>query len=388
MHESFRQHARSWLQENCPESMRTPGTADDLIRGGSRQVYNNPDAKVWLERMAARGWTVPTWPRAYGGGGLTTEEAAVLAEEMQRINARTPLQSLDTIMIGPLLLEHGTETQKQEFLPRIARGDILWCQGYSEPGAGSDLAALNTSAVLDGGSYIVNGAKIWTSYAHYADWMFCLVRTDKQARKHEGISFLLIDMQSPGITTAPINLISGHSPFCQVFFDQVRVPAAHLVGKPNRGWPLAKRLLELERTMISGIGEDELGGDGLRLDELAYVYANRADPHYPTLRHDIAAQRINDRAFQLLSRLNGETADQARLASVLKLCGTELNKQRLDLAVNILGTRGLGWSAGGFTANEANLTRDWLRSKANSIEGGSSEIQLNVIAKRILGLPD
>ena len=384
----LRAEIRTWLETNCPSTMRTPGDPTELVRGGSQQVFKNPDSKVWLERMAAQGWTVPDWPRRYGGAGLNPSEVQVLSEELARIGARSPLQSLDTIMIGPLILEYGTEYQKNQFLAPIARGEILWCQGYSEPGSGSDLASLSTFAQREGDEFVVNGAKIWTSYAHYADWMFCLVRTDKSAPKHQGISFLLIDMATPGITTSPINLISGHSPFCEVYFDDVRVPANHLVGELNDGWRLAKRLLELERTMISTIGEDELGGEGLQLDKLARHYTTDIDP---CLRSDIARQCINDHAFRLLSQRNQETSDTteaALMASPMKYLGTEFNKQRLEAAMQIAGTGGLAWQGASHTTEELALTRDWLRSKANSIEGGSSEIQLNVIAKRILKLPD
>ncbi|MEM9624360.1 MAG: acyl-CoA dehydrogenase family protein [Pseudomonadota bacterium] len=384
--EEFRTHVRTWLAENCPPSMRTPGDITELVRGGSQQVFPNPESKVWLERMVAQGWTVPQWPEQYGGAGLNAAEAAVLQEELTSINARSALQSLDTIMIGPLLLECGTTYQKEKFLRPIARGDILWCQGYSEPGAGSDLASLRTSAERVGDQYVINGAKIWTSYAHYADWMFCLVRTDKDAPKHQGISFLLIDMASPGISASPIHLISGHSPFCEVHFDNVEVPASHLVGELNDGWRLAKRLLELERTMIAGIGEAELGGDGLRLDKLLKAYPAASAHDNP--RSSVATQQINDDAFRLLARRAEESDEQALLASAMKYCGTELNKQRLEIALSIVGTQALAWTGESSTEAELALTRDWLRSKANSIEGGSSEIQLNVIAKRILGLPD
>ena len=385
---SFRSEVRLWLDANCPASMRCPGEPSELVRGGSQQVFANPDSERWLQAMADKGWTVPEWPKRYGGGGLDPTQAAVLQQELDRIEARSALQSLDTLMIGPLLLECGTDYQKERFLPPIARGEILWCQGYSEPGAGSDLASLRTEARREGDEFVVNGAKIWTSYAHYADWMFCLVRTDKQAPKHAGISFLLIDMRSPGIRTSPIHLISGHSPFCEVYFDSVRVPTTHLVGELNDGWRLAKRLLELERTMISGIGEDELGGEGLRLDQLAATLRGsgaRPDPADANTRARIASQAMNDAAFRLLSRRAQASDQEPILASALKYLGTELNKSRLELAIELLGTDGLVWNA---ADAQRDWPQEWLRSKANSIEGGSSEIQLNVIAKRILGLPD
>ena len=248
---AFRAETRAWLIANCPATMRTPMSEDDEVWGGRRPVFDHPDQKTWLERMAARGWTAPTWPREYGGGGLSPAEALVLSEEMRSLGCRRPLKSFGVWMLGPVLLEFASEEQKLEHIPRIVRGEIRWCQGYSEPGAGSDLASLAARAVPDGQDFVVSGHKIWTSHADRSDWMFCLVRTDPSAPKHDGISFLLIDMASPGITVRPIRLISGSSPFCETFFDEVRVPKKNLVGRPGAGWTIAKRLLQHERALIS-----------------------------------------------------------------------------------------------------------------------------------------
>ena len=204
--------------------------------------------------MRDKGWTVPDWPKEYGGGGLDRAEHKVLREEMSAIGARSPLSSFGIWMLGPALLKYGNEAQKKEHLPKIAAGLIRWCQGYSEPNAGSDLASLQTRAESDGDDYVITGQKIWTSYANYADWIFCLVRTDPTAKKHDGISFILFDMASKGVSTKPILLISGYSPFCETFFDNVRVPKSHVVGTVNRGWDVAKYLLQHERAMISGTG--------------------------------------------------------------------------------------------------------------------------------------
>ena len=207
--EDFRAESREWLEENCPESMRTPMPGDETPNPGRRANFKNPDTKVWLDRMAEKGWTVPQWPKEYGGGGLSIDENRVLNEEMRRIKARTPLfGGMGTSMIGPALLEFGTEEQKKEHLPRICSGEIWWCQGYSEPNSGSDLASLQTKAVVDGDEYIVNGQKIWTSGADHADWIFCLVRTDPDAPKHDGITFVLFDMDQPGVEVKPIKLLS------------------------------------------------------------------------------------------------------------------------------------------------------------------------------------
>src|SRR5690606_19483589 len=239
----FRRETRAWLEANCPPEMRQP-IADDSDRcwGGRNWKFKSEAQRLWLERMAERGWTAPTWPREYGGGGLSVAEAGVLASEMRALGCRSPLDSFGIWMLGPALLKYGTEEQKQEHLPKIVRGEIRWCQGYSEPNSGSDLASLNTRAEDAGDHFVVNGQKIWTSYANHADWIFCLVRTDTGAKKHTGISFLLFDMASPGVSTRPIVLISGKSPFCETFFDNVRVPKGNLVGELNRGWDVAKYL--------------------------------------------------------------------------------------------------------------------------------------------------
>ena len=246
--ETFRAETRAWLDENCPPEMRRPG---DVAWGGRTARFSSDDQKLWMERMANKGWTVPTWPRDCGGAGLSKEEAAVLAQEMREFGCRTPLNSFGIMMLGPVVLQYGTEEQKRKFLPPIARGEIRWCQGYSEPGAGSDLANVQCRAVREGDDYVVNGQKIWTSEAHLSDWIFCLVRTNTQVAKHDGISFLLIDMADPGVEATPTPLISGESIFCQTFFDDVRVPVENRIGEENAGWTIAKRLLEHERNSMS-----------------------------------------------------------------------------------------------------------------------------------------
>jgi alkylation response protein AidB-like acyl-CoA dehydrogenase len=393
--EAFRHNTRAWLEANCPASMRTPGAEEETVWGGRRERFANPDSKIWLARMAEKGWTCPTWPKQYGGGGLSIDENRVLQQELNRINARSPLSSFGIWMLGPVLLEYGNEAQKLEHLPKIVRGEIRWCQGYSEPGAGSDLAGLRTRAEDRGDHYLVNGSKIWTSYADQADWIFCLVRTDFDAPKHEGISFLLFDMASPGVTTTPITLISGSSPFCQTFFDNVEVPKRNLVGQLNQGWTIAKRLLQHERQMIAGIGGNTaFGASGRRMEEIAKEYVGEVGGHIadPAIRGKIASHRMNDRAFQLTLGRSVEEAKAGRadgnLNSMFKYYGTEQNKRKYEVLLETMGTHAVGWSGENFTERELGTTRQWLRSKANSIEGGTSEVQLNVIAKRVLGLPD
>jgi alkylation response protein AidB-like acyl-CoA dehydrogenase len=387
--QEFRDATRRWLEENCPASMRTPpAEGDDGVWGGTKSPPADPDARLWLERMAARGWTAPTWPREYGGGGLSAQEAGILREEMRRMGCRPALKSLGIWMLGPALLEYASEEQKREHLPRIARGEVRWCQGYSEPEAGSDLAGLRTRAVLDGDHYVVDGRKIWTSHAHLADWMFCLVRTDPQAPKHQGITFLLIDMRTPGITVRPILLISGSSPFCETLFEGVRVPARNVVGQPNRGWDVAKAVLQHERALISEM-RDTRTAEGGALDELGRAYGALDDP---LLRDRVAQVEVDLLAYRLTMKRaresTGAGGSPGPETSMLKLYGTEVSKRRYELMISLMGFRGLGWSGDGFDPAEIDRTRQWLRSRASSIEGGTSEVQLNIIAKRVLGLPD
>jgi alkylation response protein AidB-like acyl-CoA dehydrogenase len=388
--ETFRAETRAWLEANCPAEVRGPIESEaDVIWGGRNAVFRTPAHRQWLERMAERGWTAPEWPREYGGGGLSREEAKVLAKELRRLQAQPPLQSFGVWMLGPALLKFGTEEQKQTFLPPIVRGEIRWCQGYSEPGAGSDLAGLQTRAEDKGDHWIVNGQKVWTSYADKADWIFCLVRTDPEAPKHLGISFVLFDMATPGVTTRPITLISGKSPFCETFFDNVRVEKANLVGELNRGWDVAKYLLAHERTMIGEIGE-VMGGrpvGQVAADSIGVSADGRLDE--PMLRCRIAELDIDAAAFRLaLERVGDQTrARQAHpaMASMLKYYGSELNKRRHELLMAAGGSDALEWESE--RSRHGSAARDWLRTKANSIEGGTSEVQLNIIAKHILQLP-
>ncbi|MCA1748528.1 MAG: acyl-CoA dehydrogenase family protein [Sphingomonadales bacterium] len=387
--ENFRAETRAWLEANCPPEMREPVRGDDdICWGGRNPAFKNDAQRLWMEAMGARGWTVPDWPSEYGGGGLSPEETKVLRQEMARINARNPLNSFGISMLGPALLKYGTEEQKKKYLPEIARGEIRWCQGYSEPGAGSDLAGLQTKAEDKSDHWLVNGQKVWTSYADKADWIFCLVRTDPD-EKHKGISFLLFDMESEGVSTRPILLISGNSPFCETFFDDVKVPKDQIVGEVNRGWDVAKYLLGHEREMISGMGLGGAGGSlgGQMAERLGRDEAGRLDD--PLLRGKAAEFDVDSLAFRAMSErfIDQLKAGEAHPAqpSMMKYYGTELNKRRHELVMAAGGSDALEWeseaSGGGSAA------RAWLRTKANSIEGGTSEIQLNIIAKRILDLP-
>ena len=388
--DTFRTETRAWLAANCPPEMREPiRTEKDAIWGGRDQSMLTPAQKGWMDAMGAKGWTVPDWPSEYGGGGLSPAQTKVLREEMAAIRARNPLNSFGISMLGPALLKYGTEEQKKDHLPKIARGEIRWCQGYSEPNAGSDLASLATSAEDAGDHYIVNGQKVWTSYADKADWIFCLVRTSKES-KQGGISFVLFDMASPGVSTKPILLISGYSPFCETFFDNVKVPKKNRIHDENKGWDVAKYLLGHEREMISGMGLASTGGNPLIEGALATVGLDHdgrlADP---LLRGAIAMFEVRSKAFGAMSErfIDQLKAGHAHPAqpSMMKYYGTELNKSRYELMMAAGGSDSLEWDS---DASEGGRdARAWLRTKANSIEGGTSEVQLNIIAKRILELP-
>ncbi len=390
--ETFRGEARAWLAVAFPPALAH--TAAPAM-GGAALRDPRPDDELWRERMAAKGWGVPTWPRAYGGGGLSPARARVLAEEMKRIGAANPIGGMGVMMFGPTLLEYGSEEQKKRHLPPITRGELRWCQGFSEPGAGSDLAALQTRAEDKGDHWLVNGQKIWTSGANLADWCFCLVRTDP-ARKHDGISFVLIDMRSAGIETRPIKLISGASPFCETFFTDVRVPKENLVGPLNGGWTIAKRLLQHER---SGLGTAASGArvdPRTRLPNLAKTYvgldgAGRiADAD---LRSRITLFEMEGKAFALtIERVSAEGRGGNRgpnpAASIMKQVGSFLRRDGAELTAEIMGVQGLGWEGERYTPDELAATRNLFASKAGGIAGGSQEVQWNIIAKRILGLPD
>ena len=393
--EEFRNDVRHWLSEHCPVAMRTKGTEEDWVWGGKNATYSHPDAKVWLDNMGSKGWTCPTWPREYGGGGLTQEENGILQDELARIDARPPLLSFGISMLGPVLLEYGSEAQKREHLPKIARGEIRWCQGYSEPGSGSDLASLQTRAVLDGDEYVINGSKIWTSFAHLSDWIFCLVRTDPDVPKHDGISFILFDMKSKGVEANPIQLISGSSQFCETFFEDVRALRGNLVGEVNKGWPIAKRLLQHERNMVAVMGTQgapKSPEHAIENQAKKYVGEFQGKIANSNLRDKITRHKMNSKAFSLTLRrsaLEARTSSAPSPASsMFKYYGTEQNKGRFEVMMDMLGAQGLGWDGDGFLDKELSTTRSWLRSKANSIEGGTSEVQLNIIAKRVLELPD
>jgi alkylation response protein AidB-like acyl-CoA dehydrogenase len=392
--DAFRQEVRDWLEENCPESARGPG---EPITIGTKRPMKNPELLDWRHALGAKGWTIPTWPKEYGGGGLSLEEAQVLQEELRAIKARVPMGGMGVSMIGPTLLEYGTEEQKKRHIPPIAMGDLSWCQGYSEPGAGSDLAGLSTRAVDKGDYFEINGQKIWTSGANFADWMFALVRTDPDVPKHEGISFVVLDMRQEGITTRPISTISGSSPFCETFFDNAVAQKDDLIGQLNRGWTVGKRLLQHERSGQGGLREG-----GARRQPAGNALINAAKQYVgvdgdgrisdPASRDTVIQYGMNQRSFQLTQRrsreenTSGNTLSEA--TSIFKLVGATLGRDTQELRVKLMGTQGVGWEGESFSDEEIAATRGWLSSRAVTIFGGTNEVQLNIIAKRVLGLPD
>jgi alkylation response protein AidB-like acyl-CoA dehydrogenase len=387
--EAFRAEARDWIAANFPASLK--GKPNPLMRE-ERDKPLSPDHEAWRKAMGEKGWGVPTWPKEYGAAGLSSAHARIIQQELARAGAYNPIGGMGVMMFGPTLLEYGTEAQKQQHIPPIVKGELQWCQGFSEPGAGSDLASLQTKAEDKGDHFLVNGQKIWTSGAQYADWCFCLVRTDT-TKKHEGISFVLFPMHQPGVEVRPIKLISGNSPFCETFITDVKVPKDQLVGPLNGGWTIAKRLLQHERSGLAGAG----GGFGPQksLDEIAKDYVGVDETGRiadPDLRTRVIQNQIEVRAFQLtalraMAEAKGNQSPSAA-TSIMKNAGTRAMQDRAELVLEIMGSQGLGWEGEGFSKDELAAVRGWLGGKATTIYGGSQEVQNNIISKRILGLPD
>jgi acyl-CoA dehydrogenase len=388
----FRAETRAWLSSNCPSGARGPGQ----IPWGSSKVALDADAQLWLQRMAERGWTVPTWPSEYGGAGLDRRLYPILIEELKAIGARTPLTGRGVNYIGPTILELGTEVQKSKWLPGIARGEGGWAMGYSEPGAGSDLASLSMSAKLDGDYYVMNGRKTWTSDAMDCDFIFVLARTDFAKPKHEGISLILVDMAQPGVQVSPIRLISGSSPFNETVFDDAIAPALDVIGGVNNGWTTGKRLLQFERSTHAGINTSGSQGgrsSASRLPDRIRPYIGSTDGKLADssirqrlVRHELAyaAQRLTQKRVIEETQANAPGFG----SSAVKLSNALITQEGHELLINAMGTQAVGWDVPGFSEDEIEVTREWLRQKSLTIAGGTKEVQLNIIAKRVLGLPD
>lgn len=404
----FRADIHAWLDANAPQSIRgrtNPGF--DGYWGGRKFSCPDEAYEEWLNIAVDKGLTAPTWPIEYGGGGYGKTEEKIIIEEMLKLRLPPPLIGLGLYFIGPTILDYGTEAQKKFFLPKIAKGEIRWCQGFSEPGAGSDLASLRTAAKLDedGENFIVNGQKIWTSYGNVSDWIFTLVRTRNTDSKQDGITFLLIDLESPGVTIKPIELISGASAFCETFYDDVRVPRENVLGTVDKGWEVAKSVLLYERAAISRamgafpiMGRPPKKKSRPKRENCSSMGSRAIDYHGETngvlnnsaLRDEIAKFEMQQTTHRLLGEsvaAHSRAKEPTQAALALKIVGMEMNQKRQALQMKIGGLNALGWEGAGFTEDEINSSREWLRSRANSIEGGTSEIQLNILAKRVLGLP-
>ncbi len=393
---TFREEARAWIRANAPRSLwGTSGSGPfEGYWGGSKETASDPDILEWRDRGIEKGWTAPSWPKKYGGGGLTLAHEQIIHEELKAIGVPRPIAGQGLAMFGPVLLQYGNDEQRVEHLPKIARGEVRWCQGYSEPNAGSDLANLQLRAERDGDEFVLNGQKIWTSHAHLSDWIYCLARTNSNApKKQMGISVLLAEMNTPGITVRRIDLISGYSPFCETFFDDARVPAKNLVGKLDEGWTIAKAILEHERSSIGrsiarqpGSAEREVVARARK-----HLGVERGPIPDPLLRDEIASLGMLDEAFHLtLARIeqSSQGGTPGPEGSISKIVGSELKQRRFELGMKVAGIQGLGWEGPGFDDDDLEYTRDWLRSRATTIEGGSSEIQKNIVSKRVLGLPE
>jgi alkylation response protein AidB-like acyl-CoA dehydrogenase len=386
--EDFRAEARAWLEANFPKSLAGKGAQAMSERQGQ-----SADLAAWRKAIGEKGWATPTWPTQYGGGGLSPAQARVLHQEMATAGAFNPLLfGMGVTMIGPTILDYGTEEQKKTHIPPIVKGEVRWCVGYSEPNAGSDLASLQTKCEDKGDHFLINGSKIWTSGAQYSEWCGCLVRTDPSAKKHEGISFILLDMRQKGVETRPIALIAGDSPFCETFFTDAVAPKDALLGQLNQGWTVGKRLLQHERASQTGAA---FGGRQVALQDVAkkYVEVDEAGRIAdPDLRTRLTRHLMDSRVHNLtLARAMAEAKNSnspGNAASVLKNSATQVAQTRAELTLEIMGGQGLGWGGGAFAPEEIEAVRGWLFGKAMSIYGGSAEIQNNIISKRILGLPD
>lgn len=389
--EQFRAEVAAWLEANCPPSMRVPAAShEETVWGGRKAVFPSEDARLWMQRAADKRWIAPAWPVQYGGAGLTAAQARIIKQEMKRLHCRVPLMSLGLYMMGPTIMEFGTEEQRLEHLPKIARGEIRWCQGYSEPGAGSDLASLQCKAIDAGDHFVVTGQKVWTSYSDKSDFLFCLVRTDPTAPKHEGISVLLIDMALPGVSARPIELISGASHFCETFLENVRVPKRCLLGELNKGWTIAKRMLQYERSMMSEIDSGGYDPDVIALARRYLGIDGSGRLLEPVLRDQLVVNEMERAAIALTGeriRAEARAGGPSPASSVLKWKMSEQLKQRYELLVTMLGARGIGWEGEGFSEEELHIAREWAFAKIHAIGGGTTEIQLNIIARHVLDLP-
>jgi alkylation response protein AidB-like acyl-CoA dehydrogenase len=381
---AFREHVRDWIRSAMPADLHAVAAVD----GAFPREY----VKRWHEIMYRKGWVAPHWPREYGGPGLDVTERFILSEELELAGA-PELSQFGLGMVGPLLIQFGSDAQKARYLPKILSGEEVWCQGYSEPNAGSDLASLKLRAERDGDTYVLNGQKTWTSYAQFADWIFVLARTEPGAKKQNGIGFFLVDMKTPGLRVSPFVTLANTRSLCDTWFDHVRVPKENVVGEPMMGWTYAKALLGHERTIVARIGKSTR--QILRIKRIARDTLVDGEPalHHPAYRARIARLEMELEALRIA---NYRTIGGAQLgkapgpeASILKLCGTEIQQACFELMMDLMAHHGLSWfnESGAIPSREESVASQHNYLRAATIYAGSSEIQKNIIAKSILGLP-
>ena len=394
-HEAFRREVRAFIRTQLPPDLAAKAEVD--------AAFSMPESMRWHKILAKQGWVAPHWPVEAGGPGFDATRRFILTEELE-LAGTPPLSPFGLFMVGPLLIQFGNPAQKQRYLPTILSGEEVWCQGYSEPNAGSDLASLKTAAVKDkDGNYVVTGQKTWTTYAQYADWIFCLVRTSSAGKKQEGISFLLIDMKTKGVEVKPMLTIGGTPAFCETFFTDVVVPKENLVGPEGGGWTLAKALLGHERTLIASVGASRRAVR--RIKRIAaqiesgppgagrWRAGGRTMIDDPEVRTRIAALEVRLRGLEManLRAVAGAQLGKAPgpESSILKLRGSEITQQCFELAMELMGPDALTWfnPAGTVPASEEWVPPTFCYTRATTIYGGSNEIQKNVLAKYILGLP-
>jgi alkylation response protein AidB-like acyl-CoA dehydrogenase len=391
---AFREETREWIAGNFPASLQGKGLG---MEAEERQSLD-ADMDLWRDRLASQGWGAPTWPKEYGGAGLTQMHARIINDELTRagaFNHISMISGMGITMVGPTLLDYGTDDQKERHLPGIASGKIRWCLGLSEPNAGSDLASLSTKAVDNGDHFVLNGQKVWTSGANISQWCGAVVRTDPDKPKRDGISFVMLPMDQEGVETRPIKLIAGASPFCETFFNDAISEKRDLLGPLNEGWTVVKRLLQHERQSQTGNRTASSGAKPTPIQEMAkeYVGTNEdgtladADLRIRVTRHLMDAKAHGLTIARITAEAKGNVEVTAA-ASILKNSATNVAQTKAELTLELMGAQGLGWEGENFTETELGTVREWLGGKAMSIYGGSFEVQNNIISKNILGLPE
>jgi alkylation response protein AidB-like acyl-CoA dehydrogenase len=381
--EAFRQEVREWIASAMPADMKARAQGS----GG----FTPEDSAVWHRILYDKGWIAPHWPKESGGTGWDSTRRFIFEEEMELAGA-PQLSVFGLTMVGPLIVSFGTDAQKKRFLPKILSAEEFWCQGYSEPGAGSDLASLRTTAEDAGDHFIVNGQKTWTSYAQYADWIFCLVRTDPNVKKQAGITFLLIDLKSPGVEVKPMQTLGNTAAFCDTFFENVKVPKENVVGGINNGWTMAKALLGHERTMLAMIGPCRSMLQKIKRIAATKTVHGRPMLEDPVWRAKLARLEMRFRAHLMVSYRTLADQQKGKMpgpeSSILKIVGTKLIQEMTELAMEVMGENSLTWYNEGLCMPvEESIGPYFCYERAATIYGGSNEIQRNVIAKMILQLP-